>query len=62
MVWLLGYRDRGVNIYALNQTDEYILGSYNAINGVNVNGLLNQNVNSAWGDLFANVGQVYNRF
>jgi outer membrane receptor protein involved in Fe transport len=57
----LGYRDQPGE-YTLNQTINPILGSYNAINGVNVNGLLNQNVNSAWGDLFANVGQVYNRF
>ena len=35
-----------------------VLGSYNAINGAAINGLLNQNVNSAWNDLFANVGQV----
>lgn len=57
----LGFRDQPGE-YTLNQTINPILGSYNAINGVNVNGLLNQNVNSAWNDLFANVGQVYNSF
>ena len=57
----LGYREQNGD-YTLNPDINPILGSYNAINGVNVNGLLNQNVNSAWNDLFANVGQVYNRF
>lgn len=39
-----------------------ILGSYNAVNGINVNGLLNDITNTAWGDLYSNVGQVYNSF
>lgn len=58
---LLGYRET-IGDYTLNPTINPILGSYNAINGVNVNGLLDQNINSAWNNLFANVGQVYNKF
>ncbi|HRO72092.1 MAG TPA: TonB-dependent receptor, partial [Saprospiraceae bacterium] len=58
---LLGYRET-IGDYTLNPTINPILGSYNAINGVNVNGLLDQNINSAWNNLFANVGQVYNNF
>jgi hypothetical protein len=57
----LGFREN-VGEYTLNNTINPVLGSYNAINGVNVNGLLNQNINSAWNNLFANVGQVYNSF
>lgn len=57
----LGYNAQ-IKDYILNESINPILGSYNAINGVNVNGLLNQNVNSAWNNIFANVGQVYNRF
>lgn len=57
----VGFRER-TEAYRLNETINPILGSYNAINGVNVNGLLNQNINSAWNNLFANVGQVYNSY
>lgn len=57
----LGYRET-IGEYVLNPNINPILGSYNAINGVNVNGLLDQNINSAWNNLFANVGQVYNDF
>ncbi|MBK9744131.1 MAG: hypothetical protein IPO94_14810 [Saprospiraceae bacterium] len=57
----MGYKDQ-IGDYTLNPDINPILGSYNAIAGVNTNGLLNQNVNSAWNDLYANVGQVYNRF
>ena len=57
----LGYRET-VGEYTLNQSINPILGSYNAINGVNVNGLLDQNINTAWNNLFANVGQVYNNY
>ena len=47
------------NLYFKQETINPVLGSYNAIEGVNVNGLLNQNINSAWNNIFANVGQVY---
>ncbi len=57
----LGFREQ-VGDFELNNSINPILGSFNAINGVNVNGLLNQNINSAWNNLYANVGQVYNRF
>ncbi len=57
----LGFRET-VGEYSLDPLINPILGSYNAINGVNVNGLLNQNINSAWNNLFANVGQVYNNY
>lgn len=44
-----------------------ILASYNALNtggglGVPTNGILNGPLNSAWSNLYANVGQVYNVF
>lgn len=58
---LLGYREN-VGEYTLNPNINPVLGSYNAINGVNVNGLLDQNINSVWNNLFANVGQVYNSY
>jgi outer membrane receptor protein involved in Fe transport len=57
----VGYRE-DIGEYELNNTINPILGSYNEIGGVNVNGLLNQNINSAWNNLYANVGQVYNTF
>jgi outer membrane receptor protein involved in Fe transport len=57
----LGYREV-VGEYTLNTEINPILGSYNAINGVNVNGLLNQNINTAWNNLYSNVGQVYNTY
>lgn len=57
----VGFRQE-IGEYTLNDRINPILGSYNAIGGVNVNGLLNQNNNSAWNSLFANVGQVYNTF
>ncbi len=57
----LGYREV-VGEYTLDPNINPILGSYNAINGVNVNGLLNQNINTAWNNLYSNVGQVYNSF
>lgn len=57
----LGYEEQ-IGEYVLNNNINPVLGSYNAINGTNVNGLLNQNINSAWNTLFANVGQVYNSF
>ncbi len=57
----VGY-NADIGTYTLNETINPVLGSYNAIEGVNVNGLLNQNINSAWNNIFANVGQVYNRF
>lgn len=62
-IWFghIGFREQ-IGEFELNQDVNRILGSYNAINGININGLLNQNINSAWNNLFANVGQVYNRF
>lgn len=57
----LGYREV-IGEFTLNDKINPILGSYNAINGVNVNGLLNQNINTAWNNLYSNVGQVYNNF
>lgn len=57
----LGYREN-VGEYALNPTINPILGSYNDINGVTVNGLLNSNINTAWNNLYSNVGQVYSNF
>ncbi|KXK37809.1 MAG: carboxypeptidase regulatory-like domain-containing protein [Saprospiraceae bacterium] len=58
---LLGYREV-VGEYIPNTVINPVLGSYNAINGVNVNGLLNDNVNVAWNNLYSNVGQVYSNF
>ncbi|MBK8055684.1 MAG: carboxypeptidase regulatory-like domain-containing protein [Saprospiraceae bacterium] len=57
----LGFREV-IGEYTLNPDINPILGSYNAISGVNVNGLLNQNINTAWNNLYSNVGQVYNSF
>ncbi len=57
----LGFREN-IGEYTPNNVINPVLGSFNAINGVNVNGLLDQNINSAWNNLFANVGQVYNSF
>ncbi|MBK8348897.1 MAG: carboxypeptidase regulatory-like domain-containing protein [Saprospiraceae bacterium] len=57
----LGYREQ-IGEYSLNTDINPILGAFNAVGGVNINGLLNDNINSAWGDLYSNVGQVYNRF
>ncbi len=57
----VGFRQE-VGEFRRNDVINPILGSYNAIQGVNVNGLLNQNNNAAWNNLFANVGQVYNQF
>lgn len=57
----LGYREV-IGEYTLDQNINPVLGSYNAINGVNVNGLLNQTINTAWNNLYSNVGQVYNNF
>ncbi|MBK7808284.1 MAG: carboxypeptidase regulatory-like domain-containing protein [Saprospiraceae bacterium] len=57
----LGYREQ-IGEYTLNPDINPILGAYNSVGGVNVNGLLNDNINTAWGDLYSNVGQVYNSF
>lgn len=57
----LGFREV-IGEFSLNKEINPILGSYNAISGVNVNGLLNQNINTAWNNLYSNVGQVYNSF
>ena len=57
----LGFRE-DIGEFALHPDINPILGSYNAIAGVNVNGLLNQNINTAWNNLYANVGQVFNSF
>jgi outer membrane receptor protein involved in Fe transport len=57
----LGYREV-IGDFKLNETINPILGSYNAINGVNINGLLNQNINTAWNNLYSNVGQVYDDY
>jgi len=56
-----GFRE-DIGEFTLNDEINPILGSYNAINGVNVNGLLNQNINTAWNNLYSNVGQVYGSF
>ncbi|CAG0905198.1 unnamed protein product, partial [Darwinula stevensoni] len=53
---LSGFRE-DIGEFALHPDINPILGSYNAIAGVNVNGLLNQNINTAWNNLYANVGQ-----
>ena len=58
---LIGYTEQ-IGEYTLDKNINPILGSFNAINGVNINGLLNQNINNAWNNLFANVGQVYDVF
>ncbi len=57
----LGFREQ-IGEFGLDPNINPILGSYNAISGVNVNGLLNQNINTAWNNLYSNVGQVYNSF
>lgn len=57
----VGYLER-IGEFTLNETINPVLGRYNAINGVNINGLRNQNTNNAWSDLYSNVGQVYNTF
>ncbi|MBK8515454.1 MAG: carboxypeptidase regulatory-like domain-containing protein [Saprospiraceae bacterium] len=57
----LGFREQ-IGEYTLNPDINPILGSYNAIGGININGLLNQNINTAWNNLYSNVGQVYNAF
>ncbi|MFZ1751591.1 MAG: carboxypeptidase regulatory-like domain-containing protein [Saprospiraceae bacterium] len=57
----LGYLEV-IGEFELDENINPILGSYNAINGVNVNGLRNQTINTAWNNLYSNVGQVYNSF
>ncbi|MBK9733546.1 MAG: carboxypeptidase regulatory-like domain-containing protein [Saprospiraceae bacterium] len=59
---MFGYREVLGETTLIDPNVNPVLASYNAINGIAINGLLNQNVNSAWSDLFANVGQVYNQF
>jgi outer membrane receptor protein involved in Fe transport len=57
----LGFREV-VGEYTLNENINPILGKYNAIDGVNINGLLNDNTNTGWSGIYSNVGQVYNNF
>lgn len=56
----LGYREN-IGEFTLNPTINPILGSYQALGGVTRNGLTNSVVNTAWNNLYSNVGQVYNR-
>lgn len=57
----LGFREE-IGEFTGDPNINPILASYNSIGGVLVNGVLNDNINSAWGDLYASVGQVYNVF
>lgn len=57
----VGYREV-IGEYTLNPYINPILGSYNSIDGVNINGILNDNVNTGWSNLYSNVGQVYNNY
>ncbi|MBK9255599.1 MAG: carboxypeptidase regulatory-like domain-containing protein [Saprospiraceae bacterium] len=57
----VGYLER-IGESRIDDNRNPILGKYNAINGVNVNGLRNNNTNTAWSDLYSNVGQVYNSY
>ncbi|MBC7885195.1 MAG: carboxypeptidase regulatory-like domain-containing protein [Saprospiraceae bacterium] len=57
----IGYREE-IGEYTLDPNINPILGSYNEIGGVNVNGLLNNTINTAWNNLYSNVGQVYNAY
>jgi len=56
----LGYREN-IGEFAINKTINPILGSYQSLEGVTRNGLTNSVVNTAWNNLYSNVGQVYNR-
>jgi outer membrane cobalamin receptor len=57
----IGYREN-IGEFNLNPTVNPILGSYSSLNGLTQNGLRNSIVNTAWNNLYSNVGQVYDRF
>ncbi len=57
----VAYR-QNIGEFTLNPTINPILGSYNSLSGLTTNGLTNSIVNTAWNNLYSNVGQVYNRF
>jgi len=53
--------------YRVNPDINPVLAQYNSVRSgqnrdITTNGLLNDNINSAWSNLYANVGQVYNVF